>query len=88
MSIRKAAMAALVAASMVVVPTVAQAAQANQTAAGKLSVASAPVARQGAKVTKKNDLRGGSVIIALLAAAAIIAGIVIAADGDNSPSSP
>jgi uncharacterized Zn-binding protein involved in type VI secretion len=88
MSIRKAAMAALVAGSMVAVPAVAQAQTANQTAVSKLSVASAPVARQGAKVAKKNDLRGGSVIIALLAAAAVIAGIVIAADGSNNPSSP
>ncbi len=87
MSIRKAAMAALVAGSMVVVPTVAQAAQANQTAVSKLSVRSAPV-RQGATVAKQNELQGGSIIIALLAAAAVIAGIVIAADGSNNPSSP
>jgi len=88
MSIRKAAMAALVAGSMVVVPTVAQAAQANQTAVSKLSVRSAQV-RQGAVVAKKkNDLQGGSLILALLAAAAVIGGIVIAADGSNNPTSP
>jgi len=87
MSIRKAAMAALVAGSMVVVPTVAQAAQANQTAVSKLSVRSAQV-RQGATVTKKNDLQGGSLILALLAAAAVIGGIIIAADGSNNPTSP
>jgi hypothetical protein len=83
MSIRKAAMATIVAVSMVVVPTIAQAAQAHQTAVSKLSVA-----RAGAKTSKENDLRGGSIILALLAAAAVIAGIVIAADGSNKPSSP
>ena len=88
MSIRKAAMAALVAGSMVVVPTVVQAAQANQTAVSKLSVRSAQV-RQGAAVAKENELQGGSLILALLAAAAaVIGGIVIATGGSNSPSSP
>jgi hypothetical protein len=86
MSIRKAAMAALVAASIVAVPTVAQAASANQVAVSK--TASVPVARQGAEAKKKSDLRGGSIIIGLIAAAAIIAGIVIAADGSNNPTSP
>lgn len=85
MSIRKAAMAALAAASMVVVPTVAHAAQ---PVAQKLSVSKN--VRQGAQsAATKNDLAGGgSLIIALLAAAAVIAGIVIAADGNDSPSSP
>lgn len=87
MSIRKAAMAALVASSMVVVPTVAQAAQANQTAVSKLSVRSAQL-RSGATAGKKAELQGGSLIIALLAAAGVIAGIVIAADGSNKPKSP
>lgn len=87
MSIRKAAMASLVAASMVVIPTVAQAASANQTAVSKGSVAAAP-ARKGAKTNKQSDLRGGSIILALLAAGAVIAGIVIAADGSNNPTSP
>ena len=88
MSIRKAAMATMVAASMVGAPTIAYAAQANQTAVSKLSVRSAPVARQGAAVRGESDLRGGSLIIALLAAAAVIAAIVIAADGNNNPNSP
>jgi hypothetical protein len=84
MSIRKAAMAALVAASMVAVPTIAQAAE---PVAQKLSVTKN--VRQGAaKVARKNDLAGGSVIIAVLAAAAVIAGIVIAADGNDAPASP
>jgi hypothetical protein len=86
MSIRKAAMAAMAAASIVVVPAVAQAAPTNQVGVSK--AASAPVARQGASVKKKSDLRGGSIIIGLIAAAAIIAGIVIAADGSNNPTSP
>jgi hypothetical protein len=88
MNIRKAAVATMVAVSMVAMPAVVQAAQANQTAVSKLSVASSPVTRQGAKVTRQNDLHGGSIIIALLAAAAVIAGIVIAADSKKSPSSP
>jgi hypothetical protein len=87
MSIRKAAMASVVAASMVAMPAVAQTASANQTAVSKLSVA-APVAHKGAKTTKQSDLRGGSIILALLAAGAVIAGIVIAADGSNNPTSP
>jgi hypothetical protein len=37
--------------------------------------------------TKRNEF-GGSIVIAILAAAAVIAGIVIAADGSNGPSSP
>jgi hypothetical protein len=84
MSIRKAAMAAIVATSMVVVPTVAQAAAANQTAVSKLSVRSAPQVSG----SKQSELAGGSVIIALLAAAAVIAGIVVAANGSSKPKSP
>ena len=87
MSIRKAAMAALIAGSMVVVPTIAQAAPANQTAVSKLSVRSAQV-RSGKTLVKRNELGGGSLIIALLAAAAVIGGIVIAADGGNNATSP
>jgi uncharacterized Zn-binding protein involved in type VI secretion len=83
MGIRKTAVAAIVAFSMVAVPTVVQAAQANQT------VSKVAVARVGASSTvKANELRGGSIIIALLAAAAVIGGIIIAADGKKSPRSP
>jgi hypothetical protein len=84
MGIRKTAVAAIVAFSMVAVPTVVQAAQANQT------VSKVAVARVGASTSaqKASELRGGSIIIALLAAAAVIAGIVIAADGKKSPRSP
>ncbi len=88
MNIGKTAMAVVAAASLVVVPTIAQAASANQSAASRLSVASAPVARSGAKIVRKNELKGGSIIIALLAAAAVIGAIVIAADGSNGPTSP
>jgi hypothetical protein len=87
MNIRKAAMAALIAGSMVAVPTLAQAAPASQTAVSKLSLRSAQV-RSGKTVVKKNDLGGGSIVIALLAAAAVIGGIVIAADGGNGANSP
>jgi hypothetical protein len=87
MSIRKAAMAMLIASSMIAVPTIAQAAPATQTGVSKLSVRSAQV-RSGKAVVKKNDLGGGSLIIALVAAAAVIGGIVIAADGGNNATSP
>ncbi len=87
MNIRKAAMAALIAGSMVAVPTLAQAAQANQAAVSKLSVRSAQV-RGGAVVTKKNELGGSGLIIALLAAAAVVGGIVIASSGGNNATSP
>ena len=83
MSIRKAVTATIVAMSMVAMPTVVQAAQAKQTAVSSLSLN-----RAGAKASKSSDLAGGSLIIALLAAAAIVAGIVIAADGSNKPKSP
>ena len=87
MSIRKATMAALIAGSMVAVPTIAQAQATSQTAVSKLSVRSAQV-RSGAVVAKKNDLGGGSLIIALLAAAAVVGGIVLAAGGGNNATSP
>ncbi len=87
MNIRKAAMAALIAGSMVAVPTLAQAAQANQAAVSKLSVRSAQV-RGGAVVAQKNRLAGSSLLIALAAAAAVVGGIVIAAGGGNSAKSP
>lgn len=84
MSIRKAAMATLVAASMVGAPTVAYAAQASTAATG-----SAQLVREGASVEGESELRGGSIIIAILAAAAVIAAIIIAAGGNNdNPASP
>lgn len=83
MSVRKTLMTSLAIASMVAVPTIAQAAP---TAASKLSVRAAP-ARVGAVQSRKSELHGSGIIIAVLAAAAVIAGVVIAADSNNSPTS-
>ncbi len=85
MSIRKTAMATLIAGSMVVFPTIAQAAQANQTAVSKLSIRSAQV-RGAAVLGKKERIQGGSAILllgAILAAAG--AGYLIAGNGSSSP---
>jgi len=81
MTVSKIVTSAVAALSLLGVSTVASAAP----AASKLSIA-AP-ARAGAKVAKKNDAIGTGVIIAVLAAAAVIAGIVIAADNNDSPTS-
>jgi uncharacterized Zn-binding protein involved in type VI secretion len=84
MNLRKSVIAATAAVSLVAIPTIAQAAPAQTTAASKLSVRSAPAVRQGVRVSKVNKQDGGgSLIIALLAAAAVVAGIVIAADGGS-----
>jgi hypothetical protein len=69
--------------AMVSSPVVASAA----TAASKLSVVQTTKARAGTKTTKANEL-GGSIALALLAAAAVIAGIVVAADGGNKAKTP
>ena len=85
MSIRKAAMAMLIASSMIVVPTVAQAAQANQAAVSKLSIRSAQV-RGGAVLGKKDRIQGGSAILflgAILAAGG--AGYLIRGGKSSSP---
>ena len=81
MSVSKIATSAMVALSLVAVPTLAQAAP----VASKLAI-SAP-ARAGAVVHKSNKAVGGGIIIAILAAAAVIAGIVIAADNNKNPTS-
>ena len=60
-------------------PAVAQA-QANP--AAKLSVA-----RASAPTAKTNKLAGSGILIAILASAAVIAGIVVAADSDETPDS-
>lgn len=83
----KTAMTAAMAVSMMAVPTIAQASAQNHAAVSKLSVGTAPIARIGAPVRNTNELRGGSIIIALLAAGAVIAGIVIAAGSNNTPTS-
>ena len=64
-------------------------------AAAVLSLATAPAVaeisfdRASAPADKKNELAGGSgLLIAIGAAAAVIAGIVIASDGDDDPVSP
>ena len=77
----KIGMAAVAAASLVSAPVLAQAAQ---------PVSSVSQARTVAVSADDSDLEGGSgIIIAVLAAAAVIAGIIIAADGsDDTPTSP
>ncbi|OAN99610.1 hypothetical protein [Parasphingorhabdus sp.] len=78
----KIGMAAIAASSLVSAPVLAQAAQ-------PVSSATQP-ARTGAAVESESDLEGSSgIIVAILAAAAVIAGIIIAADGsDDTPTSP
>jgi hypothetical protein len=86
MSLRKSAMAALAAASLVVVPSVAFAAQGS--AASKLSVRSAPAVQKAVRakaVRGEQNEFGGSIALAVAAAVAVIVGIVIAADGSSSP---
>lgn len=86
MSVFKIATSAILALSLVSVPTLAAAAP----AASKLAV-TAPIgavaARVGAPVRRTAKGGGSSIIIAVLAAAAVIAGIVIAADGNDKPKS-
>lgn len=84
MGFRKAVTAATVAMAMTAVPTLAQAAS----PASRLSVSSAVSgARAGAAQANENKL-GGSTLLAVLAAAAVIAGIVIAVDGGNDNEGP
>ncbi|MEP2988595.1 MAG: hypothetical protein ABJN65_04395 [Parasphingorhabdus sp.] len=71
--------AGIAAASLAVAPVAAQAAD---------SVAPA-VERIGATSENSEKLEGeNGILIALLAAAAVIAGIIIIADGDDDPTSP
>ena len=86
MSVSKFATSAAVALSLVVVPTLAQAAP----AASRLAVTAptgAAVARVGARTDKANKAVGGGVIIAILAGLAVIGGIIIAADNNKKPTS-
>jgi hypothetical protein len=80
MSVSKIVTSAVMALSLVAVPTLAAAAP----AASKLSIASA---RTSAPVAKGKKAVGGGLIIALLAGAAVIGGIVIAADSGSTPTS-
>ena len=81
MNVVKGLTAAVAALSMAFLPSMAVAQTAS---ASKLSVAAS---RASAGVDGEN-LSGGSLIIAVLAAAAVIAGIIVAADSDDSPNSP
>lgn len=81
MTVSKIVTSAVAALSLLGVSTVASAAP----AASKLSISTS--ARAGAKTAKTNEAMGTGVIIAVLAAAAVIAGIVIAADSNDSPTS-
>jgi hypothetical protein len=79
----KLSLAAVAVASLVSMPTLAQAASANAVGASK-------VQRVGATTKRENKQDGGSgIIIAIVAAVAVIGGIVIAAGNNNdSPTSP
>ena len=79
--------AAAVAVSLSSVPVMAQAAQTP--AATKLSQLSGQNVRSGAAMQNESEARGGSLILALIAAGLIIAGIIIAVGGgDDEPQSP
>ena len=76
MSFKKASLAAMLAASMVSTPVLAQ------------SVPTAAVERSGAATSDENELRGGF-IIPLIAIIAVILGILAATSGgDDAPTSP
>lgn len=77
MSVSKIVTSAVMALSLVAVPTLASAAP----AASKLSIASA---RTSAPAAKGKKAVGSGLIIALLAGAAVIGGIVIAADSGKT----
>ena len=82
MSFSKFAMSAVMALSLVVVPTLVSASP----AASRLSITSptsAVSARTGAHAVRGKKMVGGGIIIAVLAAAAVIGGIVIAADSNK-----
>lgn len=80
--------AALVAVSLVGVPTIAMAAQVKSASISKLSVRSAPAVRQAISVTQESKLRGAGVIISLVVVAGVITAIVIATGGKDKSSSP
>ena len=84
MSVSKIATTAVMALSLVAVPTLASAAP----AASKLAVTAptgAVAARAGALSVNGKKAVGGGVIIGLLAGVAVIVGIIIAADSNKSP---
>lgn len=73
-------LAALAATALVAAPVAA----ASSNPAASLSVAKS--ARVGTASAKKNDLAGGGLIIALIAGVAVVAGIVVIADNNDSDS--
>lgn len=75
-------LAAVAAVTMAASPALA--APASSTASLSIS----KTARAGSQSAKKNDLTGSGVIVAIVAAAAVIAGIIIVADSDDKPNSP
>ena len=82
MSVSKFATSAVMALSLIAIPTLAAASP----AASRLSVTapmSAVSARTGTHVVRGKKMVGGGIIIAVLAAAAVIGGIVIAADSNK-----
>jgi hypothetical protein len=82
MSFKKASLAALLAASMVSTPVLAQ------TSASSLSVAAAQPARAGAEMDSASEMNGGW-FIPLLAILAVIGGVLaITSGGDDGPTSP
>lgn len=86
MSVSKIATTAIMALSLVAVPTLASAAP----AASKLSITAptgAVSARVGARTISGKKAVGGGVIIAILAGLAVVGGILIAAKGNNTAAS-
>ena len=84
MSVSKIATTAIMALSLVAVPTLASAAP----AASKLSITAptgAVSARVGARTISGKKAVGGGVIIAILAGLAVVGGIIIAASGTKAP---
>lgn len=80
----KSAVAALASVALVATPALAQAAPAKGTVMGKVSTV-----RAGADAKDANHLNGsGGVIVAVLAVAAIIGGIIAATSGSSKPKSP
>lgn len=80
MRVLKVALSSLALATLTVAPAVA-AQQTTQARAAAVEV------RKGEQLEDANQLAGGA-IVGILAAAAVIAGIIIIADGDDEPTSP
>jgi uncharacterized membrane protein HdeD (DUF308 family) len=82
--ILRGALSAVTALALVVTPTAAAAAPASAAARTTASV----VAPAEETVDGENALRGGGIFVALLAAIAVILGIIIAINEDDEPNSP